>query len=441
VEGDMDIKHLTICMCAYMLMYPIGARAQAGIPPDTGAMNLEPIMAPGDHPVGKPAPIEDRPVGAILETRPKINPAVSPAFKAQTDAPSVKSRTQFNETVVARGFVHAWGLAFLPDGRMIVSERPGALRIVSQDGKVSDPIANIPKEVINHSDSGFYDIVVDPDFTTTRRLFFSYVEWRGMGIGNGLTVCSATLSTDERSLDNIKKLLVQAPHNDIGHYGGRLLITPDHKLLIGVGDHFVPEERIKAQDLDSLNGKIARINLDGTIPDDNPFAHVLGAEGAIWALGLRNVEGMSYDGKGLLWASEIGPQTADEINIIERGHNYGWPIVDYGTEYSGKLINGGLTRWPGTDQPVYYWDPTIAPSGIAFYSGDLFSEWKGNLFVAALAGSYLSRLVIRDRRIVGEERLLQDVHRRIRDVKQGPDGGLWVLTDAQDSSLIHLTPR
>ncbi|MBU3078791.1 PQQ-dependent sugar dehydrogenase [Sphingomonas quercus] len=401
------------------------------------ALNLEPNMGPGEGNAGARAPDEPRPAGAVLETRPPLNPVAKPAFREQTRAVAVKTKTAIAATVVAHGFQRAWKIVFRPDGRMFVTEKSGRIRIVTPDGKIGEPLGGVP-EVLNYSDAGFFDLALDPDFARTRRIFFSYVEYRKDG--NGLTVATATLSPDETMMQDVRIIFSAPAHNNVGHYGGRILVQPDRTLLVTVGDHFLPQLRIKAQDLDSTLGKIVRINFDGSIPADNPFAQVRAAEGAIWALGVRNIEGLVRDSRGAVWASDIGPQTGDEIDRIEPGHNYGWPVVGYGTEYSGKLINNGRSSWPGTDQPVYYWDPTIAPSGITFYSGKLIPEWSGNLFVGALAGQHLARLVMRNGHVVGEERLLQDRRQRIRDVVEGPDGALWVLTDSNDGQLLRLAP-
>jgi glucose/arabinose dehydrogenase len=401
------------------------------------ALHLEENMGPGEGNAGKRAPDGPRPVGAVLETRPRLNAAAEPAFKQQTRAVAARTRTAIAVTEIAHGFRRAWKIVFLPDGRMMITERSGTVRIVTRDGNIGDAITGVPK-VLNYSDAGFFDLALDPDFAHTRRIFFSYVELRADG--NGLTVASGRLAEDEKSLSDIKRIFSAPAHNNVGHYGGRVMVAPGNKLLITVGDHFLPPTRVKSQDIDSTFGKMIRINFDGSVPPDNPFAQVRGAEGAIWALGLRNVEGLAFDARGALWAADIGPQTGDEINKIEAGHNYGWPVIGYGTEYSGKPINNSKTKAPGMDQPVYYWDPTIAPSGITFYYGNLIPEWRGNLFVGALAGQHLARLILRNGYVVGEERLLQGLRQRIRDVVQGPDGAIWVLTDGNDGKLIRLAP-
>lgn len=422
----------------FFLVFSNTAMAECGVTVNFRALNIPPAQAPDEHNAGARAPDEPRPAGAVLETRPKLDWAATPAFDQQTRAVAVKTKTPISVSVITDGLERPWGMAFLPNGKLLVTEKCGRMRTVTQDGKKSAPIAGLPK-IFSYVDAGLFDIVLDTDFATNRRIFFSYVEMHDQG-ANSLVVSSAILSPDEASLSDVKKLFIGPDYKVIGHYGGRMMVTPDRKLLIAVGDHFLPPARIKSQDIDSTFGKLIRINFDGTIPDDNPYAGVKGAERAIWAVGLRNVEGLAYDGNGALWASDIGPWTGDEIDKIAPAHNYGWPLVSYGNEYTGKLINGGRTQWPGTDQPIYYWDPTIAPSGIAFYTGDLIPEWHNSLFVTALTGQHVARLIFKNGYVVGEERLLQDQHNRFRAIAQGPDGALWVLTDSLNGRLLRLAP-
>jgi glucose/arabinose dehydrogenase len=414
------------------------AMAECGVTVDFPALHIPPAQAPDEHNAGTRAPDEPRPVGAVLETRPKLDWAAAPAFEQQTRAVNAKTTTPISVSVITDGLERPWGMAFLPNGQLLVTEKCGRMLTVTRDGKKSAPITGLPK-IFSYVDAGLFDVALDSDFSTNRRVFFSYVEMHDQG-ANSLVVSSAILSPDASGLSDVKKLFSGPDYKVIGHYGGRMMVTPDHKLLVAVGDHFLPPARVKSQDIDSAFGKLLRINFDGSIPTDNPFSDVTGAERAIWALGLRNVEGLAYDATGDLWAADIGPWTGDEINKIASGHNYGWPLVSYGNEYTGKLINGGRTQWPGTDQPIYYWDPTIAPSGITFYSGDLIPEWKGNLFVTALTGQHLARLIFKNGYVVGEERLLQDMHNRFRAVTQGPDGALWVLTDSLNGRLLRLAP-
>jgi glucose/arabinose dehydrogenase len=414
------------------------AMAECGVTVNFPSLHIPPAQAPDEHNAGIRAPDEPRPEGTVLETRPKLDWAAPPAFEQQTRAVAIKTKTPISVSVVADGLERPWAMAFLPNGRLLVTEKCGRMRVITQDGKKGAPIDGLPK-VFAYVDAGLFDVVLDPDFPTTRRIFFSYVEMHDQG-ANSLVVDSAILAKDEDRIFDVKRLFSGPDYKVIGHYGGRMIVTADRKLLVAVGDHFLPPARVKSQDIDSAFGKLIRINFDGTIPADNPYADVTGAERSIWALGLRNVEGLAYDKNGELWASDIGPWTGDEINKIAAAHNYGWPLVSYGNEYTGKLINGGRTQWPGTDQPIYYWDPTIAPSGITFYSASLIPEWRGDLFVTALTGQHLARLTFKNGYVVGEERLLQDLHNRFRAVTQGPDGALWVLTDSLNGRLLRLAP-
>lgn len=404
------------------------------------ALPVLPALGPENKVLGAPAPIDPRPEGAVLETRPAINPAQRPAFAGQTRAPAHRSRTPIEATTIARGLSKPWGLAFLPDGRMLVTEKTGTMRIVSQKGQVGKAIGGVPPVLYKYKgEAGLLDVVIDPAFSTNRRLYFSFVGFRPDG--NALMVASAQLSANASELEDVVQLLTMPSYNNPAHYGGRLLIGADGKLYIGASERMADAIRLAAQDPKSPMGKILRINTDASVPQDNPYAQVLGADPTVYSIGTCDVQGFAIQpGTGAIWATDRGPQGGDEIDIIKPGHNYGWPLVAYGTEYNGKLINGGRTGWPSTDQPVYYWDPAIAPSGATFYAGSLIPEWRGDLFVAALAGQHIAHLVIRGDKVVGEERLLQDQRQRIRDVEQGPDGALWAITD-DDGRMIRIAPR
>ena len=444
----MKSKFLMLAAAASTLIGPATpAFAQRGLDPAIQALRLTPNIIPGCRVAGRRVPEELPPVGKPLETRPPVNPDAKPNFPGQTRAPYVKTGTAISETVIAKGLERAWKIQFLPDGRMMISERPGRIRIVTQQGQVGEPIAGVPTArtsanpngtVLNFSDAGFLDVVLDPDFKTNRKVYWSFVEIRPDG--NGTTLQSAVLSADEKSFSNVTTLFQAPSWVNAGHYGGKLLVTPDRKLLLTLGERIDWEKRIEAQSIQSPLGKILRMNLDGTAPPDNPLAKLAEAEPRIWAMGLRNNLGLAYDAQGRLWGSEIGPLTADEINIIEKGGNYGWPLATHGQDACGQHTNGGATSYPGTIQPVYYWDPTIAPSGIAFYNGKLVPEWQGNLFVAHLAGGHVSRLVLKNDRVVGEERFLLSHGQRVRDVAMGPDGAIWALTDNVNGMLIRIAP-
>ncbi len=410
----------------------------------------EPFTEPNDLPLfpglpptapvqRQPTPREVPPEGQILEGRPAVNPTQQPAFPGQTRAAAVRTATPIDERVVARGLSHPWSLAFLPDGRMLVTEKSGTLRIVTQRGEVSAPVGNVPP-VLFAGDCGLLAVLVDPDFATNRLIYLSFVGYRPKG--HALMVVRGRLSDDDGAIEGITQLLTLPAHTGINHYAGGMVIGHDGKLYLGTSEWISDETRIAAQMPVSPMGKILRINRDGSIPPDNPYVNVSGTEPRVWSIGHRDPEGLTLDPKtGGLWISDHGPQGGDEIDRVEPGHNYGWPLVAYGKRYDGGLLGGGRTQFPGTEQPAYYWDPAIAPAGITFYTGDRVPEWQGNLFVSALGGRHLARLVMADGKVTGEERLLLSHNQRVRDVKQAPDGTLWVLTDDADGRLIRLAPR
>ena len=375
-----------------------------------------------------------------VETLPPEAIGQQPAFEGQTRAPAMQTQTPLNIEVVATGISYPWGVDFMPDNRMFITEKPGRMRIVTLTGEVSDSINGVPN-VHFEQDGGLMDVVLDPDFPTTRMLYFGYSEPYDSGYLTA--IASARLSEDERILENVNVIYRAAPpHSRAFHYGIRLLFDTDGYLLASFGERFFPYIRIKAQDLKSPLGKIIRLNKDGTPAPENPFADNPDAAPEVWALGFRDPQGMTWHPKtGDLWVSDHGPRGGDEIDLVNAGWNYGWPMISYGTEYSREPVNGGLTQMDGMEQPVYYWDPAVAPSGITFYYGSSIPEWHGNLFVATLRGSHLARLVVEDNRMVGEERLLADREQRLRSVVEGPDGALYVLTDTDDGQIIRITAK
>ncbi|MDQ0509558.1 PQQ-dependent sugar dehydrogenase [Ancylobacter amanitiformis] len=341
---------------------------------------------------------------------------------------------------VATGLENPWSLAFLPDGRMLVSERVGRLRIVSRNGTVSAPVEGLPP-VFARGQGGLLDITVAPDFDSSRLVFFTYAEPRE-GI-SGTSVARARLVEEAGTarLDKVDIIFRQQPAaGGASHYGARLVFDRDGALFVTLGDRF--SLRDKAQDLSTHIGKIVRILPDGTVPANNPFRAAGSARPEIWSYGHRNVQGATLDPvTGRLWTVEHGARGGDELNHPEAGRNYGWPVISYGRDYSGKAIGEGTAK-PGMEQPVKYWDPSIAPSGLALYTGDLVPAWKGNLFVGALAGARLVRLKLNatGSAVIEEEALLTELRERIRDVRQGPDGALWLLTDSAQGRLLRLAP-
>ncbi|MEX2570462.1 MAG: PQQ-dependent sugar dehydrogenase [Gemmatimonadota bacterium] len=374
-----------------------------------------------------------------LETREPNDPDQEPASPAQTRACGIESSVAFDVAVVASGLENPWAVEPLPDGGFLVTEKPGRMRIVSAGGDVGEPIAGIP-EVDSRGQGGLLDVTLSPSFESDRLIYWSYAEPRGGG--NGTTVARGVLSTDRSSLEEVEILLRAMPTYDGRlHYGSRLAFGPAGHLYITTGDRSDEPMREYAQRLDSHLGKVLRINADGSVPDDNPFVDEPDAAPAVWSLGHRNIQAASFDPQGRLWTVEHGPRGGDELNLIHGAVNYGWPIVTYGIEYSGDPIADAVTQREGFQQPVYYWDPVIAPSGAQWYTGNLFPEWQGSLFIGALREMRLVRLVIEDEQVIGEEHLLTDRQQRIRDVRQGPDGALYLVTDHENGELLRIAPR
>jgi glucose/arabinose dehydrogenase len=372
-----------------------------------------------------------------VETRPANGANQQPAFAGQTRAPAVRTEAALTHTVVASGLSHPWGLALLPDGAWLVTERPGRMRIVAADGAKGEPIAGLPA-IDARGQGGLLDVAISPAFASDRLVYWSYSEPREGG--NATSVARGRLSDDRTRLENVQVIFRALPTYDGDkHFGSVLAFAPDGKLFITLGERSDRPMRPQAQDLGSHMGKVIRINADGSVPADNPFVGRGGARPEIWSLGHRNVQGAAIQpGSGALWTIEHGTRGGDEVNIDRAGVNYGWPIIAYGIEYAGGPINEGITAREGLEQPVYYWDPVIAPGGATFYSGAMFPGWAGNLLVAGLKEKHVARLVIQNDRVVGEERLLTDLGERVRDVAVGPDGAVWAITDEENGKLVRL---
>jgi glucose/arabinose dehydrogenase len=354
---------------------------------------------------------------------------------------SAASAAPFRAETVADGLDHPWAVAFIGEGRMLVTERPGRLRMVSPDGKLGAPIAGLPK-IDAGGQGGLLDLVTDRDFARNRTLYFCFSEPAANGSGNSTALASARLSNDATRLEQVKILFSQRPKVDSNmHFGCRIVEHGDGTLFLTVGERF--KRMQDAQKLDNHHGKVIRINKDGSVPPDNPFAkRQQGALPEIWSYGHRNPQGATLGPDGRLWMNEHGPQGGDEINRPEAGKNYGWPIITYGENYGGGKIGEGLTANPGMEQPLHYWTPSIAPSGMAFLRSDRYGKaWQGSLFVGSLKFKYLDRIELQDGKVVREEKLLQDVDQRIRDVREGPDGLLYVLTDENPGRLLRLAPN
>jgi glucose/arabinose dehydrogenase len=380
-----------------------------------------------------------------VDPRPPNAPDQKPAFAGQTRAPERKSGVAFEVVTVAEGLLYPWGMAFLPDGRQLVTEKqPGRLRIVGADGKLSEPVAGLPA-LDARRQGGLLDVALDPAFASNHLIYWSYSEPREGGVNNTAVARGRLVEEGAPKVEDVQVIFHQVPSLDSQlHFGGRLVFRRDGTLFITLGERSVTEGRMQAQRMDGLLGKIVRVNSDGSIPKDNPFVGKEGVRPEIWSLGHRNVQAATLNPEtGELWEVEHGTRGGDEINIARKGKDYGWPTIAYGIEYQGGPITGGITAKEGMEQPLYYWDPVIAPSGMVFYTGSLFPAWKGNLFIGGLASTNLVRLTIKGERIVDEERLLTDLQpnrERIRDVRQGPDGALYLLTDSGTGRMLKLVP-
>lgn len=359
-----------------------------------------------------------------LETRQANVPGQRPAVPGQTRACEEASEVGFHVDVLAKGLEKPWAVEPLPNGDFLVTEKPGRLRIVSAKGEVGPAISGVPR-VDARGQGGLLDVALSPKFESDRTIFFSYAEPREGG--NGTAVARAVLS--ENALKEVRVIFrVMPTYAGTMHYGSRLAFGPDGMLYVSTGDRSDAPMRKYAQDPKSTLGKIVRVSPDGS-------------KSEIWSSGHRNVQAMAFDAQGQLWVVEHGTKGGDELNRIEKGKNYGWPLVAYGEEYSGKPIPGAVTARPGYEQPVYYWDPVIAPSGAQFYSGEAFPEWRGSLFIGALKDKKLVRLRLRDGKVSGEEHLLAERGQRIRDVRQGADGALYIVTDETQGELWRIVPR
>ena len=381
-----------------------------------------------------------------VDPRPPNNPEQKPALAGQTDAPEMKSNVAFDVVTVAEGLQNPWSLAFLPGGKMLVTERPGRLRVVGADGKLSAAVTGLPA-VFSRGQGGLLDVVLDPAFAKSNLIYWSFSEPQADGTNN--TAVARGKFVDDATaprVDDVQVIYHQRPSmNSPLHFGSRLVFGRDGTLFITQGDRSITEGRMQAQKMDSGLGKLVRINADGSIPKDNPFVGKEGVLPEIWSFGQRNIQAAAlHPTTGELWTGEYGTRGGDEINIARKGKDYGWPTIAYGIEYRGGPITGGITQQAGMEQPLYYWDPIIGPSGMTFYTGTLFPAWQGNLFIGGHGTLDLVRLVIEGEKVVGEERLLKDLQpkpERIRDVRQGPDGAIYMVTDSATGRIIKLVPK
>lgn len=391
-----------------------------------------------------------------LETEAPNAEEQKPTFPEQTRACSVETKAAYEVSVVAKGLNKPWAVEPLPEGDFLVTEKDGQMRIVSKDGKIGEPLQGVLAvnqggtteasklgglpPVTARGQGGLLDAALSPNFKEDSTIFWSFSEERADG--SGTSVARGKLSKDRTKIEDVKIIFRVLPSYNNGlHFGSRLAFGQDGKLYVTTGDRFDRPNRELVQKLDNHLGKIMRINPDGSIPEDNPFIKTAGAKPEIWDLGHRNLQSAAFDEKGQLWTVEHGARGGDELNRIEKGKNYGWSVVTFGQEYSGEAIPNSQTKRENYVDPVYYWDPVIAPSGMEVYTGAAFPEWKGNIFVGGLASQKLVRLVLKDNKVVGEEHLLKDRGRRIRDVKQGGDGFLYVVTDDSSGELLRIAPK
>ena len=377
--------------------------------------------------------------GQPVECRDRNATQQSPAFREQTRAPYAPSNVALNVETVVEGLEFPWAMALLPDGRILLTERAGKMRIVS-NGQLSPPVEGLPAVTVQEI-SGLDDVTLDPNFAANQRIYWSYVENRPAG--NVLAVARGRLVDGPTPrVEDVKVIYRQEPDlkSEHGNFGGRLLFDREGMLFVTLGDLASDPLRPYIHLLDTGIGKIVRITPDGAPAPGGPFARQEGARPELYAVGFRNPLGLAWrPGTEQLWEVDVGPRGGDELNIIKPGANYGWPIVSYGNEYRGGGVGEGTVK-AGMEQPVYFWDPVISPSSLMFYTGSLFPQWRGNAFVTSLSQTHLVRLVLDGDKVVGEERLLSDRKERLRQVKQAPDGSLYVLTDGGRAKLLRVRP-
>ena len=364
---------------------------------------------------------------APVETK-APNSDYKPAFAGQTRIAGVKTSAAYEGKVLSEGLNQPWGIISLPDGRFLITEKGGVMRIASQDGTLSEAITGLPKVNAN-GQGGLLGVTIDPAYTDNRMVYWAFSE--KTADGNLTSVAKGKLSADEKTIENAQVIYRATPaFNSNAHYGSRILFDKTGNIIFSTGERSNIESRPQAQYLNSAMGKVIRITTEGKAASGNPFESRTDARPELYSYGHRNVQGLAINPvTGDLWEAEFGPRGGDEVNIIKPGKNYGWPTITYGIEYSGEKVGDGIQQKDGLEQPVYYYDPVISPSGITFYSGDDIPEWKNNLFIASLSGMHIARLVIENNKVVGEERLLAGESQRFRDITQGKDGALYAVTD------------
>ena len=351
-----------------------------------------------------------------------------PAFAGQTRIAGAKTKTPYEGKVLSSDLKNPWGITSLPDGRFLITEKRGNMRIATASGNVSEPITGLP-EVNSRGQGGLLGLTTDPAFAQNRMIYWVFSE--NTPEGSLTSVAKGRLSGDEKKIENATVIYRATPaYNGALHYGGRILFDKAGNLIVSTGERSDLQTRPQAQQLNSALGKVIRITKDGKPAAGNPFAGNANARPELYSYGHRNVQGLAmHPSTGELWENEFGPRGGDELNLVKPGKNYGWPTITYGIEYSGEKVGEGITQKQGLEQPVYYWDPVVSPSGMTFYSGNSMPEWNNNLFVSCLSGMHIARLVLNNNKVVGEERLLSGENQRFRDITQGKDGALYAVTD------------
>jgi len=372
-----------------------------------------------------------------VETKEPNSPQFKPAFEGQTRVAGVKTKTELDIKILTDGLVNPWGIANLPDGRLLITEKAGTMRIATPAGQLSAPITGLPA-VNSEGQGGLLGVNIDPEFLKNRMVYWSFSE--NQPEGTLTAVAKGRLADNEKTIENATVIYRALPaFKSTLHYGSRVLIDKEGNLVVSTGERSNLQSRPQALQLNSALGKIIRITKDGKPAPGNPFLNDPNAKPEIYSYGHRNVQGLAWHPvTGDLWENEFGPRGGDEVNLIKPGKNYGWPTITYGIEYSGKIIGDGITQKEGLEQPVYYWDPVVSPSGMTFYSGNLIPEWKNNLFIGCLSGSHILRLVIENNKVKGEERLLANEGQRFRDIIQGNDGALYAVCDGKNGRLYRI---
>lgn len=372
--------------------------------------------------------------GKSVETK-SPNSDYQPAFSGQTRIKAVKTKTVYESKIVTDELKKPWGIAPLPDGRLLVTQKAGTFKIVDKVGKVGEDVTGLP-EVNDSGQGGLLGVTIDPNFAKNRMVYWTFAN--ETKDGTLTSVAKGRLSNDETTIENARIIYNATPaYEGVLHYGSRILFDKTGSIVFSTGERSDKETRPQAQSLKSSLGKIIRITVDGKAAQGNPFLGKSNAKPELYSYGHRNVQGLAFHPvTGALWENEFGPRGGDELNLIIAGKNYGWPTITYGIEYDGEIIGERKTQMKGMEQPIYYWDPVVSPSGMTFYKGSKIPEWQNNLFIGGLSSQHILRLVIENNKVVGEERLLSDVGERFRDVQQGTDGALYAITDSGKLYLI-----